>query len=192
MLLARLQTLKTLSDNLVIRSPRDGIVWMPRNRPTETQSPDSPQTWSHCPLDKQNQGAWIEQQTLLCWIGTEQDIRVSAVVEQTSLELLEKGTSATVRLLSSPMAPVHGELEEISGESIEALDRELLIHRLIPTAPNNSMHPAETSFRATIRLEPAGASPILYSAGAVRLDSRPRSLVGWAWRFLSHAFAFRT
>ncbi len=189
---SRLETLKELSAGLEIRSPRDGIVWMPRNRPPETQGPDSPQLWSHCPLDKRNQGAWIEQQTLLCWIGSEQDVRVSAVVEEASLELLEKGTSATVRLLSSPDNPIQGQLEDISGEKIESLDRELLIHRLIPTAPGNAMQPAETSFRATIKLQPPAAQHVLYSAGAVRLDSRPRSLVGWAWRFLSHAFAFRT
>lgn len=189
---SRLETLKQLSAELTIRSPRDGIVWMPRNRMPGSEGPDSPQVWSHCPLDRQNQGAWIEQQTLLCWIGSEEEIRVAAVVDESSLELLVTGTKATVRLLSSPETPLRGELEEISGEQVQTLDRELLVHQLAPTAPGISVEPASTCFRAVVKLDPQTSRPTLYSAGAVRLKSAPRSLVRWAWRFVSHAFAFRT
>lgn len=189
---SRLDTLKQLSAELEIRSPRDGVVWMPRNRMPGAEGPDSPQLWSHCPLDPQNQGAWVEQQTLLCWIGSEEEIRVTAVVDESSLQLLETGTRATVRLLSSPETPLQGELEEISGDQIEALDRELLVHQLAPTAPGNSVKPASTCFRAVVKLDPNTRHPALYSTGAVRLNSVPRPLVRWAWRFVSHAFAFRT
>ena len=189
---SRLATLLDLSSGLEIHSPRDGVIWMPRNRTNGNNGPDSPQLWSHCPLDKQNQGAWIEQQTLLCWIGEEKDLSVSAVIEESSIELLEKGTRATVRLLASPASPIQGRLEEISGERLESLERELIVHHLAPTAQGNSMQPAATSFRATIHISPEEAIPVLYSAGTVRLSSRPRTLFAWAWRFISHTFAFRT
>ncbi|MCA9061844.1 MAG: hypothetical protein KDA96_02265 [Planctomycetaceae bacterium] len=187
----RLESLNTMREDLEIRSPRDGQIVLPRNETTKTRDRHAAVTWTSWAIAPQSAAAWIEAQTLLCWVGTRDDLRFSAMIHQTDLELIPHDATATVRFQASPEEEAGCVLESIDETPLMEVDRELLVNRFIPTAPGSGS-PMETTFRARLQpLSPEVAELYpLYSTGWARIRTRPQSLAQRLWRVICHTFSF--
>ncbi|MEQ9410279.1 MAG: hypothetical protein RIK87_21260 [Fuerstiella sp.] len=196
---ARLQTLKQKQQRLTIRSPADGIVFPPRYRTPVSQSPLQQQFWSGWPLDPANQSVWLPEQTLLCWIGQQTQIRAIAYVSQEHIDFVQEDAAAVLEFTSLPGNPWHGKVVKVANAADEVAPPELRASGMLATKGENESL-AETMFTAQIQLQSAGRetgtsvehqqlSP-LYATGYVRIRCRPTSLAARLWRLLSHTFAF--
>ncbi|MBL8816364.1 MAG: hypothetical protein JNL58_10055 [Planctomyces sp.] len=190
---SRLKTLNRMKDELEIRSPASGRIYLPRNKPPETDRPDAPQIWSEWAMTPSNQHAWLDSQTLLCWIGDSTDWRVSAYVDETDLDLVDVSSPATVRFLSMPSLPIEGHIEVLGSAPSEQVDRELIVNRMIAMSSTQPGQPQQTLFQATLKMndQPEFGSTPLYATGIARIQSRPVSVAGRFWRLLCHTFSFR-
>ncbi len=190
---SRLKTLNRMKDDLEIRSPAHGRIYLPRNKPPEPDRPDSPQIWSEWAMTPSNQHAWLDSQTLLCWIGDSADWRVTAYVDETELDLVDVSSPATVRFLSMPSLPIEGQIEVLGSAPNEQVDRELIVNHLIAMSSTEPGQPQQTLFQATLKMndEPKFSETPLYSTGIARIQSRPVSVAGRFWRLLCHTFSFR-
>ncbi|MCA9059392.1 MAG: hypothetical protein KDA85_12870, partial [Planctomycetaceae bacterium] len=165
---------------------------LPPNVPDRSQRPDEPAFWSGWAIDRQSQGAWIEGQTLLCWIGTADDLRVSSLIPQTEIELVPDDAEATVRFLSRPEDAASCVLESVDETPAVAVDRELVINHFVAMSVTEPGRPAETLFQAKIRPVAADFQDLapLYATGSASLRTRPRSLAERMWRIICHTFSF--
>lgn len=187
--LRSLQQQRTL---LLVRSPADGVILPPRNLPRIDGGPDAFISWSSQALQQSAIGAWLDAQTLLCWIGDSEMLRVDACVEQTEITRIADSGDCSVRFMGAPGMAIPGQLESLSSEPMRTIDRELLIHHLIAADSTQSWKPQRKMF--LVRLSPkmiSGWGPVsVYSAGFARLPGRPVSLASLGWRLLRTTFGW--
>jgi len=187
-----LRSLQQQQTQLLVRSPADGVVLPPRNMPRIAGGPDAFISWSSHALQQSAVGAWLDAQTLLCWIGDSEMLRVDACVEQTEITRIADSGDCSVRFIGAPGTSVPGQLESVSSEPVKSVDRELLVHHLIAADPTQSWKPQNTMF--LVRLSPNQESswgPVsVYSAGIARLPGRPISCASRGWRLLRTTFGW--
>jgi putative peptide zinc metalloprotease protein len=177
---------------LIVRSPDDGVILPPRNLPRIDGAPDTYTSWSSQALQQSAVGAWLDAQTLLCWIGDSEMLRVDACVEQTVITRIADSGDCRVRFVGAPGTAVPGQLESFSSEPLRTVDRELLVHQLVAADSTQSWKPQRTMF--LVRLSPKAKNSwgtvSVYSAGIARLPGRPVSIASLAWRLLRTTFGW--
>ena len=189
---ARLSKLTQKQQNLTVVSPMAGTIFPARNTPRSRSEAQAGIGWFGQPLDQKNSEVWITRQTLLCWIGTEKDLRVLCLLPQEDIELINDGAAVTLMFTSLPAESVAGEVCQRNTIPEAALDRELILNRMVSAIPN-STRPNETLFGVAVSLDlnPAETLPLLYSSGYAKIRCSPVSLAGRAWRFVCHTFTFQ-
>jgi len=191
---SRLASLQLKQNDLTIVSPASGTVFPPRNkpRPTAQQSLDS--AWFGLPLSPQNRSAWMASQTLLCWIGQPDDLRVFCLLTQQDIELIGDNALVTVTFASLPSSPMTGRVRQRKTIPESAVDRELVANHMVAVSNAATNRPGETLFGVYVALDTSSARtiPPLYSTGYASVNCAPVSLARRAWRFMCHTFTFRS
>ncbi|TWT48222.1 hypothetical protein KOR42_40130 [Thalassoglobus neptunius] len=186
----RLDTERLQQKRLRIVSPADGIFFPPRNTPATQSMERGVQTWSGCPLDKENDGAWLQEQTILGWVGNPEDLRVIAFVPQAEMELIRKGNSVRIVSSSNPGEVCSGKVSEIGAEVVREIPRELIHNQYLIVEPRDGTYaPVETLYRVSIEVE-SGNPGALYSTGIVKIDGLKMSISGRLLRLLRQTFAW--
>ncbi|MFM7869091.1 MAG: hypothetical protein ACKPHU_33140, partial [Planctomycetaceae bacterium] len=127
----RLQTLQQALSELTLRSPRAGLVLLPRQVPRLPDDGDY-QTWSGYIQDAATTGAWVEPQTLVCWVGEPADLRLTALAEQSDVDRLRSDSAeACVVLLARADRRLSAVVERVGTAPVTAIDRELISAGLI-------------------------------------------------------------
>ena len=191
---SRLASLLLKQKDLTIISPASGTVFPPRNkpRPTAQQSLDS--AWFGLPLSNQNRSAWMASQTLLCWIGQADDLRVFCLLTQQDIELIGDNAVVTVTFASMPSSPMTGRVRQRKTIPESAVDRELVANHMVAVSNAATNRPGETLFGVYVALDTNSTEtiPPLYSTGYASVSCAPVSLARRAWRFMCHTFTFRS
>lgn len=191
----RYQTLQAAFDKLTLRSPRAGVVLQPRNILTVADAEEIVQTWSGHVLDTRTIGAWLEPQTLVCWVGDTADLRIVAMAEQSDLERLQpQATAARVILTALSDTRLAATVESVGTSPVPLVDRELIMGGLVAARADGS--PVQPVFATQLSLSTvapssgnvATALPPLYSVGIARIPTKPASLLGRAWRLARRTF----
>lgn len=188
----RLTKLTQKQHNLTIVSPITGTVFAARNKPRPGNRSQDTIGWFGQPLDQKLRSVWMTRQTLVCWIGTQKDLRAFCLLPQEDIELIDDGAAVTLRFTSLPAESVPGRVSQRKTIPEVSVDRELVINRMVSVKPDTIL-PGETLFGVAVSLEldPAAAIPPLYSSGYARIRCAPVSLAGRAWRFVCHTFTFQ-
>jgi putative peptide zinc metalloprotease protein len=189
---SRLQKLLQKEQNLTIASPASGTVFAPRNRPRPRAHLHEGTGWFGQPLNPEVRSVWITRQTLLCWVGTEEDLRAVCLFPQEDIELIEDNAEVTLTFASLPAVPVSGTVSQRKVIPETSVDRELIVNRMVSVAPETA-RPAETLFgvAASLQLDSATSLPPLYSSGFASIRCPPASVASRAWRFICHTFTFQ-
>lgn len=191
----RYQTLRAAYGELTLRSPRAGVVLQPRNVPAAVDDGETVRTWDRYVLDSGTVGAWVEPQTLVCWVGDAGDLRVVAMSEQSDVERLQSaGAEARVILFARTDMRLAAAVESVGTSPVPAVDRELISAGLVAARPDGS--PLQPLFATQLALTAASPSsdplvaglPPLYSVGIARIPTKPASLLGRAWRLARRTF----
>lgn len=190
----RYQTLRAAYDELTLRSPRAGVVLQPRNIPAADDG-EAGRTWDRYVLDSGTIGAWVEPQTLVCWVGETADLRVVAMSEQSDVERLQSaGSAARVILFARSDMRLAAVVESVGTSPVPAVDRELISAGLVAARPDGS--PWQPLFATQLALTAASPSseslvtalPPLYAAGIARIPTKPASLISRTWRLARRTF----
>lgn len=190
---ARLDTLTEKSSHLTIRSPVSGIVLSAREIPRPGWKDRNQGAWFGNPLDHANGTVWVEEQTLLCWVGQYTQLRATCLVAQQDVEFVLDQAEAELVFRSVPSRPRSGHVVHIHLTPEVAVSRELVATRQIPTIDPRSGIPAETLYSVQVQLNPMESEPQppLYATGSARIQCPPMSLAERIWRLICHTFAFR-
>lgn len=188
----RLQKLLQKQQNLTVLSPGTGIVFAPRNKPRPRTHARETMGWFGQPLNPELSSVWIPRQTLLCWVGTDRDLRALCLLPQEDIELIEDGAEVTLTFASLPAVHVSGSVKQRNAIPETLIDRELIANHMVSATPD-TLRPQETTFgvAASLQLDSVATMPPLYSSGFANIRCVPVSLASRAWRFLCHTFTFR-
>ncbi|MEW4489238.1 HlyD family efflux transporter periplasmic adaptor subunit [Thalassoglobus sp. JC818] len=186
----RLDTERLQQQRLRIESPIDGTYFPPRNTPKAQSTDRGVSTWSGCPLDKENDGAWVQEQTVLGWVGDQEDLRVVAYVPQAEMELIRVGNPVRIVSSSAPGTVCRGKVSEIGAEVVREVPRELIHNQYLIVEPRDGTYaPVETLYRVSIEIE-LGNPGALYSTGIVKIDGLKMSIADRLMRLLRQTFAW--
>jgi len=188
---ARFEKLLLKEKNLTVASPVAGTVFSPRNRPRPRAQQTDGIEWFGQPLDPEVRSVWMSRQTLLCWVGTNEDFRAICLFPQEDIDLIYDGATAILTFASMPSAALQGNVTQRRTMPETMIDRELILNRMVVASPESST-PNETYFGVAVSIEAASSAhlPPLYSSGYAKVECRPVSLASRAWRYLCHTFTF--
>jgi putative peptide zinc metalloprotease protein len=186
----RLQTLKQKTARLNLQSPESGVLYPPRRRQLVLVSHLQQQFWHGTPLDQENHSAWLEEQTLLCWVGSSDRFRATVYVSQQDIEFVAAEADVLLEFHSQPAEPLSGTVVNIGSQPEADVPPELTATgALAVNSANGTL--SDTRFVAHVQLEvDQPLVPPLYSTGLAKIQCRPTSLAARCWRLLSHTFAF--
>lgn len=185
----RLSTTRQKAARLTLTSPVGGELLPPRSRRNPLQSAFAQYTWEGRPLDHHNRSAWMEEQTLLGWVGTTQNLRATAYVVQQDIAFIQSGSAVVLEFHSQPGLPVAGVVAELSSQPETESPPELIASgKLAASATGQLTH---THFLVHVQMDTAGGPvPPLYSTGFATIRCQPKSVASRCWRLLTHTFAF--
>ena len=183
----RLATVSGKAARLSVRSPRSGLLRPPRNRPSAPRRRIEQQFWAGHPLSAKNAETWLEEQTVLAWVGDSTDLRVLAYVAQRDIEFVSTQTQVSVRFDSLPSEVLTGSVSRLTKTPETQIPMELTAKGALKV--DATSRPQSTVFAVHVQVE-AGRLPPLYSTGRVSIACEPRSLASRFWRLLRHTFAF--
>ncbi len=190
----RLDKLTSEVQCLRLSSPLDGTVLPPPNVVRPRTAEDSLPEWHGTPLDADNLGASLREQTLFCYVGDPARQDALLLVDQNAVEFVRPGQPVRLRFLSAPGVIRTGRVEEIASARAEVVARELTVAQLAPVRNTSTgSTPAEVSYEVRVRLLEETASQTfdaaLYSPGKARIACGTRSLAARFWRLLRNTFS---
>ncbi len=171
------------AERLLIRAPRSGRVFAPRNQYQPTPEADAIQTWHGTPLDAKNIGSFFAQGTLLCSVGDVTQREAIVLVRQQDIALLRRGQAVQLLRATDPAGHHAGAVIEVATSPIIQAAREFFAAGLVDpsasaTSPgatrntyyqvrvrlNDSQHPLRirSTARAKIRVERASLASRLF------------------------------
>lgn len=179
---------------LTIRSPADGILLPGRNDPVDRELPTSIASWSDYPLLPESRDAAIAAQTLLCWVGEEDDCEVQGWLTQQDIGILDPAGDAVVRFHTKPHKSIAARYVAAGSAPAELPARELILQNLVQTSPRE---PQRTRFPMfTVNVQSVAAPFLqevpLYHTGTLQLKTRPISLATWLNRSIQTVFRTET
>lgn len=174
---------------LTVTSPREGTLYPPRNRSLQTASATGVRFWSGTPLDQQNESIWLEAQTLIGWVGGQEDFQADVYVSQSEMAFLKPDAVARLTFFSDSTNECTATIENIGSERVKTAPRELFRNNLV--AEDRSLgqfHLGDVRYRVQLRIVD-GQPGALYSTGLAKIECTPMSLASRVWRMVRHAFA---
>ena len=188
---ARLRTATQHTTRLDLHNPHAGQLYPPRPVRSVGPSLHAQHFWQGLPLAEENQTAWLEEQTLLGWVGSVPNFRAHAYVPQQSVEFIRDGSHVRLTFHSRPGSPWQGTVSRITGQPAVTVPPELAsTGKLAVNLRDETL--AGSHFVVHIQLQPQHTpSPPLYSTGWARIECPPRSVAARLWRVLTHTFAFQ-
>jgi putative peptide zinc metalloprotease protein len=149
-------------------------------------------SWTGSPLDRQNLGANLESDTLLCLIGDPREFEATFVIEQASIEFVRPGQCARVQLDALPGNILTGRIAELSEVDLESAPFELIATGLLPSRKDaqGNRRPIRTSYLARVELDDHDEKLLISATGRAKISVAPRSLATRVIRYLQSTFRF--
>ena len=190
----RLDQLASEVQRLRLISPLAGTVLPPPNVIRPPTAADSLPEWHGTPLDSDNRGATLREQTLFCYVGDPQCQDAMLLVNQSAVEFVRPGQTVRLQFLSAPGQVRAGRVEEVAASRCEVVPRELTVAQLAAVRNTSAgSAPAEISYEVRVRLLQESAVPpataSLYSPGQARIACGSQSLASRLWRLLRNTFS---
>ena len=113
--LQRLKLVRGKALRLSLTSPREGLVIPPRNRVApKFHNNELQQFWTGTPLDEKNCNTWLEEQTIIAWIGNLTDLRALSYIDQQDIEFVQIGAKVIIYFHSKPSHTLTGKVTHLT------------------------------------------------------------------------------
>lgn len=187
----RIAQRKQDADELVLRSPVDGIVLPLLRREANEDSPGRLEEWSGTPLDAENIGSYLDSATAVCQVGRADSFQVTALIPESAVEFVAVGQTATVVLEQHGGGVLSGEVVELAKLDLEDLPPRFRPDEF-PSAATSSRRPEllNAYYRVRIALDENDPKLRHGSRGRVRISVDPQTLGGRLLRGLRGLFRF--
>ncbi len=183
---------------LVLRAPRDGVVfpppWQQRNEDPEEVLP----TWSGIPLDPKNEGALLQDGTLLCKVGDPGLLEAILVIDQADVGLVRVGQKVDLKFDQLPHDVFHGIIDEVSQQNLRVASKRLSNKGggevATKTDPSGVERPVTPSYQARVPLQdPDGILRLgLRGQAKIHMDrANWQTIAARVWRLITQTFHFR-
>lgn len=185
----RFQAEQLRESRLIISAPVAGKLFPARNEPAVYNSEQKNRFWNGSPLDESNLSAWMQEQTLLGWVGESNDFQAVIYIPQHQMEFIAQNARTELIFSSAANQKCVGEVIEIGSERVQQAPRELFMNNLIVADPKGGQYaPQNILYRVRVRIRDGNPGP-LYSTGFSKIECQPMSLFYRFWRVIVHAFA---
>ena len=183
-----------LSD-LTLVADRTGTILPPPNQPAYDDENGTLANWSGTPLDIDNQSAFLQRETMFCFVGNPQKMKAVLLVDQSDVKFLKEGQPVELVLTQYRDQRIRGEIETFSRQEIELLDRELSKTNGGPVAAMpipGGEKPLLKSFQATVPLSHVTEVKLLPGMfGTARVRVGDATLAWRVWRQIQTVINFR-
>ena len=183
---------------LIVKAPCTGVVISAPNLPQRARAGMELASWSGRPLDSKNIGALFEPNTVLCMIAKEEKYEATIVLNQTDIELVQKGQATRFCLDQFRDQPFTGEVTLYSLDELEVVPRELSQTNggplaVKPTATGEK--PLLKSFEATANIDTTSLAESIRLGdgfiGSAKINVGTASLGEMSVRYLRNLINFR-
>lgn len=187
----RLRRREEEKSRLTLISPVAGTVLPPRRRHEPSVTGELP-SWSGQPLDRANEGAFLETGTLFCLVGDPQSLEGLLLIDQADIALVQAKQRVRIWIEQSPSGCLTGQIEDLSQIDADAVPPELVAAGMLPlaTQADGKTQLSGVFYQAKVSLAPHDAVLLPGATGRARIDVAPLSLGQRLVRYLSGTFRF--
>ncbi len=158
------------ADELVLRSPVDGVVIAPPIFEPENKT-DRLATWSGSPLDTRNRHSWIEPGTVLCTVGHPDRLSALVTIDERDVAEVQLGESVRILLDSAPVRILTGTVKQVASRATKpAKDQS--------TIANSRVHVVE------VELDTQDALALVGTGGTAKIEANRSTLAALGMNFL--------
>jgi putative peptide zinc metalloprotease protein len=180
-------------ERLTLRSPVAGVVIAPPSLPQPRRVDSQELTgWWGSPLDPQNQGCWLEADTLVCLVGDPKRHDAVAYIDQSQMEFVRPGQRVRMRLDAVPGRILTGTVRDLAAADTDRVPRVLAESGQLPTRTDfqGRLQPVDTLFQARIALDQPDEPLVVEACGRARIVATPQSLARRLVRYLAQTFGW--
>lgn len=112
-------------EKLTLHADRDGVVILAENVPRKSDDSMELQAWNGTPLDRENLGALLEPNTIVCMVAQPGRYEASVVVDQADVQLVTADQAVSLMLEQSAGKRFSGKVVEVSKDEMTRIPREL-------------------------------------------------------------------
>ncbi len=176
---------------LTLTAPVAGTVLPPRRRHEPSVAGELP-SWSGQPLDRANEGAFLETGMLFCQVGDPQSLEAVLLIDQADIAFVQPKQQVRMRIEQAPGGCLTGQIEDLSQVDADAVPPELAAAGVLPLIGQADGEPqlAGVFYRAKVSLAPHDAALLPGATGRARIDVAPLSLGRRLVRYVSGTFRF--
>lgn len=190
----QLREKKELASLLELRAPCDGIVYaVQANQPTSAQGDDLP-PWSDEPLDSANLGAWLDQETPICRVGSPNEFEARLLVDQSTVRDVETGMSVSLLFDEYFGTRLESTVAGVSNERLTSVPPELTQSSggSIVTSgdPANALEPMFPTYECLVELPECPQPLIPGMRGSARIRVADATVANRIYRGLAGLFQF--
>ncbi|MFO0867307.1 MAG: hypothetical protein U0935_00020 [Pirellulales bacterium] len=141
-------------ERLQLRAPFAGTLLAPPPRETPPRRTRELAGWTGSPLEEQQRGAWLENGTLVGWVGDPRRREASVYVDESDIELVQPGQSVRLTFAVWPGRVFHGTVRETAREIVTQLPKELTLagELALTHSPDQPVRPLETLYQVRVVL----------------------------------------
>lgn len=179
---------------LEICSPVSGTILPPPDKDSKKDGTDRLPAWSGNPFSAENEGAYLAESDLICFVGDPEKSEAVLVIDQADIDLVKVGNDVDIKLDAARLETFSGKISLIAETEMEVASPNLTSQtggRLDSTMDESGqLRPTSTSYQAMVPLPNNAKEFRAGYRGQARVYVKWKSL-GWRlYRFLSRTFHF--
>ena len=179
---------------LTITAPFDGYLLAPPSR--EERTPEGVlKLWDGIPLEKKNEGAWLDKKTVVAKIVPDlTKFKVILAVDQTEIEFVQPRQKVELQLRQHPLKLYQSEITEFVPVKMRETPQVLSSKNggdIISTVNDEGQQvPASTTYMLTVPVQIEDEYVIDGGTGVAKIYAGRQTAGRRIWRLLCHTFRF--
>lgn len=183
-------------EKLTLRSPFAGVVheapWVAESQGDESGTLTG---WYGSPLERRNQGAWLETGTVICQVVDQNDKgEAMLAIDQSDVEFVGEGNGVTLWLRQQPTSSTSSQIDLISLEEMKQVPRGLDSRfggdLQITIGNDGKAAPINTTYQIRVPLTDGNVNLTTGATGMARIHTGNRTIGQRVWRWLCSTFRF--
>ena len=179
---------------LTLTAPLTGIVIPPPEKKADPQVNGRLPTWDGSLLRKENRGARVEMDDVVCMVGDPDAFEAMLVIDQAELPFVKEGLNAQIRLDSYAGETLDGTITDIAGADMEvaspSLSNQTGGQMALVTDAAGVQRPQSASYEARVPLNDLQLAIRSGMRGRAKIKATPQTILQRFWRLLNRTFHF--
>ena len=171
---------------LTILAPIDGAVFSPPTILAAPMDVKLVRSWSGTPLDKANQGAWLDSGAEICVIGDPIRREAMVLVRENDVELIRIGQGLTLLVEGWPGGSIKGNVSAVADSPVDRVADQIVSFEERNAAPMSDSHTLPR-YLVRVELDSSGDKLPVRLVARAKLQVDSMSIFKRAARFLQES-----